>query len=701
MDESNLGGTARTLDETDGRRHLEVGILSRAGYAFIDDSRSMLFDGHGFVLTRPPGDRLDGYLFHYGSQFKEAMRTFYRISGAQPCLPRWALGNWWSRYYAYTADEYLGLVDQFDSKSIPLSVAVIDMDWHLVSEEQVRHTGWTGYTWNKKLFPNPSAFGADLRRRKLKMSLNDHPHGGIHAHEDAYEAMAEALLLDTKHQPPIPFNPTCPKFMNVYLNLLHRQLEQTGCDFWWIDWQQGEFSFVPGLDPLWLLNHFHFLDHHNQYMGRAMIFSRYAGPGSHRYPVGFSGDSIASWASLAFQPEFTATPSNIGYGWWSHDVGGHMHGSRDDELVTRWVQLGTFSPILRLHSSNSRWTSKEPWLYRPEYFQIIRSFMQLRHRMVPYLYSTNYEGAASLEPLIQPMYWEFPTRDQAYEVPNQYYFGRSLIVAPVVVPRDVRTGVAATRAWIPPGRHVDIFTGTIYDGDRNLILYRTLQNLPVLAPEGAIIPLDGDLVPGNGCGNPHSLEVLVVVGRNQEFSVIEDVQDDEMECNGVDGAGQIPVRCILITFCQVTGELRANARGKRLIFRFLSITEKPPVLRVSVGGHETSEAEVTFESYPGVPSMIVKIPVVNGPNDLIVIELGANPQLGVLDHSQRLNDLILDGQYSVATKDKIWSIISQSSSPLSVTITALASLSLDEALVGPVVEILCSDSRYQRDLLKA
>ena len=88
-----------------------------------------------------------------------------------------------------------------------------------------------------------------------------------------------------------------------------------------------------------MLNHFHYLDSGRDGR-RPLTFSRYAGPGSHRYPIGFSGDTHISWASLDFQPEFTATASNIGYGWWSHDVGGHIYGVRDDELATRWVQLG-------------------------------------------------------------------------------------------------------------------------------------------------------------------------------------------------------------------------------------------------------------------------------------------------------------------------------------------------------------------------
>ena len=150
---------------------------------------------------------------------------------------------------------------------------------------------------------------------------------------------------------------------------------------------------MAGIDPLWMLNHFHFLDSARDGK-RPLTFSRYAGPGSHRYPVGFSGDTLITWASLDFQPYFTATASNIGYGWWSHDIGGHMFGGKDDELATRWVQLGVFSPILRLHSSLSPFNTKEPWRFGPEARAVMTEFLRLRHRLVPYLHTMNHRAAA-------------------------------------------------------------------------------------------------------------------------------------------------------------------------------------------------------------------------------------------------------------------------------------------------------------------
>ncbi|PVH81593.1 glycoside hydrolase family 31 protein [Cadophora sp. DSE1049] len=645
----NLGGTARTLDEVDGRCDMGEGVISRFGYAEIDDSKSMLFDGKGFVAGRPAGDRVDGYVFAYGHDYRGAVKALYQVSGQQPAVPRYALGNWWSRYYAYSQEEYVALMDKFKKMDVPLSVAVVDMDWHMVGDDAVPHAGWTGYTWDKKLFPDPKKFGKDLHHRKLKITLNDHPHAGIHYHEDGYEEMAAFLRHDTTHKNPILFDPTNPKFMEAYLRILHRNIEDVACDFWWIDWQQGEHSKVPGLDPLWMLNHFHFVDASQK--GDPLIFSRYAGPGSHRYPVGFSGDTVTTWASLEFQPEFTATASNIGYGWWSHDIGGHMMGSRDDELVTRWIQFGVFSPIMRLHSANNRWSSKEPWLYRKESEIVISDFMRYRHRLVPYIHS-------AAEPLIQPMYWDFPDQDIAYSVPNQYFFSE-LIVAPIVKPRSKRTNLAKVKAWLPY-RCVDIFTGTVYDAGE-VEMFRTLGEIPVLAREGSIVPLDVN--PSNGCLRPDEFEVLIVVGKDGKFELVEEE------------------KTFIVEFDQETGTLKSDI-DRPCTFRFLAISTRPSGLKTP------SAAEISFEAYPSVPSMLVKI-TSPGP---VKIQLGANPQLSKIDQRDRIEKMLLDYQVEFDVKDRIWNAVDDEDVGLNVRVRKLLGCA-DEELVGPVVELVLADGR--------
>ena len=518
----NLGGTARTLDDVDGAIPLEDGIMAFDGIAMIDDSRTVLLTDDGWVSPRRPGN-LDLYVFAYGRDYRRALEVLYRLTGPTPLLPRYALGNWWSRYHPYSADDYLSLMDRFRDEKIPFSVGVIDMDWHLVDIDPRFGSGWTGYTWNTELFPDPRAFLTELHERGLAVSLNVHPAEGVHAHEAAYRAMATRLGTDPDSQAPVRFDPTDPDFLDAYLEELHHPLEEEGVDFWWLDWQQGGVTRIPGLDPLWLLNHFHYLDSGRG--GRpALTFSRYAGIGSHRYPIGFSGDTHITWESLDFQPYFTATASNAGYGWWSHDVGGHFKGYKDDELATRWVQLGVFSPVNRLHAGDNPFNSKEPWRFEARAQRVMTDFLRLRHQLLPYTATMNVRAHLG-RPIVEPMYYEHPHEPAAYTVPNQFMFGDDLLVAPITTPADSETGLGRVKVWLPQGMWVDIFTGTTYRGGRTLHMHRGLSSIPVLARAGAIVPM----VPADAVGadtDPSArVELRVYVGADGEFTLVEDRDD--------------------------------------------------------------------------------------------------------------------------------------------------------------------------------
>lgn len=515
-DLGNLGGTARTLDDVDGPTPLGTGLLSTFGWATLDDSQSLALTDDGWVDQRV-GD-LDLYLFLHDTDAAAALRDFYALTGEVPLLPRWALGNWWSRYHPYSADEYERLMDRFAAEGLPFSVAVLDMDWHWVDIDAAHGSGWTGFSWNTGLFPDPDVFLARLRARGLRVSLNLHPADGVRSYEDAYPRLAARLGLDAAAKAPIPFAVDDPDFMQAYLEEVLHPLEDAGVDVWWLDWQQGTTSAIPGLDPLWLLNHLHFLDSARR--GRALTFSRYAGPGSHRYPIGFSGDAVTSWASLDFQPYFTATASNIGYGWWSHDIGGHMFGVRDDELTARWFQLGVFSPINRLHSTASLFQGKEPWNYAEPAASVMRACLRLRHRLIPYLHTMNERAHRLGEPLVRPLYHEDPRVETVRHGRNAFRFGTALLVAPLTTPAAPRTRCASVTTWLPEGDWIDWYTGLRYAGGRMVTFHRPLDQYPVLARAGAIVPLTGgdDL----GVENPAHLHLRVFTGADGEFVLYED-----------------------------------------------------------------------------------------------------------------------------------------------------------------------------------
>ena len=512
---STLGGTARTLDQADGEIPVGDGLISRNGFSVLDDSRSMILREDGALRPRDYAEQ-DLYFFGYGHDYAACLRDFYRLSGAAPLLPRWALGNWWSRFFRYTEHSYLALMEQFAAKNVPLSVAVIDMDWHLT--DVLYGSGWTGYTWNQELFPDPPRFLRALHDRGMHVTLNLHPAGGVQPHEAAYESVCRALGRDASEKQCVDFDAADETFLRAYLECLHHPLEKEGVDFWWIDWQQGNTSAIPGLDPLWVLNELHYRDNCRDGK-RGLILSRYAGPGSQRCPVGFSGDSIMSWKSLAFQPRFTAMAANAGYPWWSHDIGGHMNGVRDDELSVRWLQLGVFSPILRLHSSCSPFTGKEPWSYGLEAELAMEDALRLRHRLLPYLYTAMERTFRLGEALVRPLYYRWPENPEAYSVPDQYLFGPSLMVCAVTQPMDARLKRASVTAWLPEGYWFDFTTGQIYTGGRLMKLWRALDEYPVLAPAGAIVPLSED---PRADRLPAELTLRLFAGADGEIELYED-----------------------------------------------------------------------------------------------------------------------------------------------------------------------------------
>jgi alpha-glucosidase (family GH31 glycosyl hydrolase) len=653
----NLGGTARTLDAVDGPCELEPGIMATVGVAALDDSASLALTDDGWVDARR-GD-VDVYVFAYGFDYAGALRDFYRLTGPTPLLPRYALGNWWSRYHAYTADEYAQLLDTFEAENLPFSIAVIDMDWHHVDIPTQYGSGWTGYTWNDQLFPDPKAFLADLHRRGLAATLNLHPADGVRGHEDAYRALAARVGVDAASEEPVVFDIGNPDFVGPYLEDVHHPMEDDGVDFWWIDWQQGGVSRMPGLDPLWALNHFHYLD--NGRSGkRPLVLSRYAGPGSHRYPIGFSGDTVTTWESLAFQPYFTATASNIGYGWWSHDIGGHMQGYRDSELTARWFQLGVFSPINRLHSTNSVFATKEPWRFDKVTGGVMADFLRLRHRLLPYLYTMNERAHTLGEPLVRPLYYADARRETFLSSRNTFLFGTELLVAPITSPVDPHTKHAAVDTWLPAGEWIDFFTGLRYDGGRTLRLHRPIETLPVLARAGAIVPLTAaDVL---GVGNPEALEIVVFAGADGRFELYED--DDALRprtlrtlltWSDADGA---------LTIHPAQGDLAVVPATRRYTLRLVGGESASGSLAIEVGEVATATGAVVRLDR-GAPA-------------------ASNAELA------RIEAFLLQADIGVDLKEGLWAALA-SEPTFARRMQVLEGFGLDAPLRGVIAEILLAN----------
>lgn len=562
----NLGGTYETVDGMDGEiqtlkginYQIGDGVCSKNGLVYLDDSNSYCFNDF-LNFSHINKDELDIYIFFYPNDYIGAVRDYFELSGYPPKLPKYVFGNWWSRYYAYTQSKYLYLMDEFKYNNIPFTVATVDMDWHYSSSNGRRiiedlemdeaefikdlessdnkyyisswhdhdenSKGWTGYTWNKKLFPDYEKFLEELHKRGLAVTLNLHPADGISFYEEMYERCCKRLGLEYKSKETIPFDLTDEDNKKMFFEEILNYYEDKGVDFWWVDWQQGSFSKFPGLTPMWLCNHYFYLDR-EKHINRPLLLSRFCGLGGHRYPLGFSGDSYQTFASLKYLVKTTSQASNAGFSYWSHDIGGHMMGIKDGDLYLKFIQFGVFSPILRIHSSSNEVSSKEPSLFLNGYGDLINKYLRLRHQMIPYIYSfslrTTYEGRC----LIEPLYYHHPLDEKAYEyADSEYYFASDLLVAPITEKKD-KNGSNIKDVYFPKGVYYDLKYGYRYKGGKSIKIIRDNGDMPVFIKEGAFFVIDHNNV-GNSLENPKHLQIVTTRGDGK-YDFYEDDGDSQL-----------------------------------------------------------------------------------------------------------------------------------------------------------------------------
>lgn len=541
-DLENLKGTARTLDgyvgglDWEGKpADLGKGIISKNGWAIIDDSNSHLFDNTewAWVKERKNKNTQDIYFFGHGYNYKQALNDYTQVAGKIPLPPKFAFGYWWSRYWVYSDNELKGLVQDFKNFDIPIDVLIIDMDWHETfgglkdihnpkMDETDNLLGWTGYSWNKNLFPKPEKFLTWTEKQHLKTALNLHPASGIAPMEDQYEDFANAYGFDTIGKHYIPYKMAEKKWANTYFNTILDPMEDIGVDFWWLDWQQfPESKIVPTLNNTWWLNYTFFTNMEKKGDKRPLLFHRWGGYGNHRYQIGFSGDDRIDWRSLKYQTYFTSTASNVGYGYWSHDIGGHAASeyAGDPELYVRWLQFGVFSPILRTHSAKISTIERRFWKY-PDHFPLMKEIIQLRYKLAPYIYHHARNAYDTGISLCRPMYYDYPKNEEAYQYKYQYMFGDKMLVAPVADSLHPESKLVSQKIWLPEGKWYELYAGTLHEGGKIIDKNYALHEIPLFIKAGAIIPMYPKV---NNLQEPINKTIFSVFpGANDEIDFYED-----------------------------------------------------------------------------------------------------------------------------------------------------------------------------------
>lgn len=596
-DAMNLKGTTRTLDGQIGdnkRQELENGLLSRAGWSIIDESplarrgdgsTTFAFDKQvdGIDWVAEPVDKqaIDWYFLGYGHQYKKALGDFIKVAGRQPMPPLYVLGYWYSKYQRYTSDEFMEIVNDVKRFNIPMDVMIFDMDWHT--------QGWTGWTWDRTAIPDPEGLIDWMHQHGLKVSLNLHPADGVDDDEDFFNDLREDMGLD-KQTKRVPWNLSDGRFYHNMFKHIIRARERQGVDFWWLDWQQNLTSeYVDGLGETFWCNHVFYNDMRlNRPNHRPLIFHRWGGLGSHRYPIGFSGDSFTTYGTLAWQPYFTATASNVGFGYWGHDLGGHQQtGGNDPEIYLRWMQYGVFTPIFRTHATNWEGIERRIWKYTN--FPSLLETVKLRYALMPYIYTAARQAYDTGVSLCRPLYYEWPEVNNAYLFEDEYMFGDDILVAPVVT-KPESDGMTARRTWLPEGRWFDVCRNKVVEGNRTFTDRYAMEEIPYFFRAGSVIVNNPPMMNLNT--RPDRLILKVVPGGNGQTKLYEDEGDTEGYKQGAYTTTTISHEGNTLTILPREGKFSGMPESRSYTVEFLAVNRPKAVV---IDGRQLTDGSWNYD----------------------------------------------------------------------------------------------------------
>lgn len=507
----NFGGNMISKDIKTDRR-INRGLYSLDGFASINDSNSLLCASDGTLYNRE-GQGIDMYVFFYNKDFSLALQDYFKLTGFPNLLPRYALGNWWSRNIEYNASSLLALSSRFERRKIPISVFLLDKDWHYRNVGELKDLK-TGFTFNQDLFPNPGETIYKLHEKNIRVGLRVDPSSGIYPHEAFYQKACE--YLGVANDKIILFDPLNPKLMDVYFKLFLHPLEALGIDFFWSDYQADGNAY-----KLLSYNRLMYMDAGRNPAKRSLHLSRNGLLAGHRYPVLYAGSSEISWETLKDVAFSNLLSANIGVSWWSHDIGGNHGGIEESELYIRSVELGCYSPIFRIHGARGAYYKREPWLWDIKTETIVSDYMRLRHRLIPYLYTEAYRYYQEGKVLVEPFFYRYPWVYDDATYKNQYFFGSSLLICPILTRKDRTMNRTIQRFFIPEGIWYEFNTGKKFLGNKKYVSFYTEEEYPVFAKSGAIIPLS-NRSDRNNIGLPLDLEVHVFPGVSNIYTLYED-----------------------------------------------------------------------------------------------------------------------------------------------------------------------------------
>lgn len=552
---------------TSGRVYKNIPFfMSTQGYGvFVNESRPVTFWIGSRELCRNQfaveGELID-YYFFYGPSFKTILDTYTELTGKPPLPPRWSFGTWVSRISYFSQDQVSSVMQTLREMKFPADVIHIDSGWF--KEDWV-----CDWRFDEKRFPDPRSMFNQAHELGFRISLWQIPY--ILRETGLYQEARKKGLLAKNNGPfvfliqflarPIDFSK--PEAVEWYQGLLARLLEM-GADAIKTDFgEQIEppMRFMTG-DGRKMHNLYALLyqkaafEITRKVKGKenAVIWARSAYAGAQRFPVHWSGDNSANHENLLCSLRGGLSLGLCGFSFWSQDTGGFV-GMPADDVYIRWVQLSIFQSHIRFHGHPPK--CREPWNFSLETQKVVRDFLNLRYRLIPYIFSEAKRAADSGLPLLRHLVLEYQNDPTVRNIEDEFLCGRNLLIAPILTRNDCR------QVYLPEGMWYDFWSGEKLNGNNWISASVPLDKIPIYVKEGTILPL-GPIVQCTDEIDYQDLTLKIYPdgAGNAHFDLFDGASENKFTAT-------IEGNDILLSFdtepARMEVEFLGDARGKRLI----------------------------------------------------------------------------------------------------------------------------------------
>ncbi len=446
------------------------------------------------------------YYFIFGPELIDVTRRYTQLTGTPELPPLWSLGYQQSKWSYYPHTKVKEVTNKLRSNQIPCDAIYLDIDYM---------DGFRCFTWDKEKFPEPKAMISELKKNGFKTVVIIDP--GIKIDEN-YAVYNEAIennyfcrradgpFMKGKVWPGDCYFPdfTNPKVRKWWSGLFQELIEEIGVRGVWNDMNEPALFEINGKTfPDDVRHDFdgNPCSHrkaHNVYgmqMARAtfkgvkkynsgqrpLVITRSAYSGAQRYASAWTGDNIASWEHLWIATMQCQRMSTSGFSFVGSDIGGFID-HPTPELFVRWMQLAVFHPFFRTHSSGDH-GEQEPWSFGEDALKIVRTYIELRYTLLPYIYTAFHQYVNEFTPMLKPIsMFDQSDQDTLYRV-DEFLMGDHILVCPVLEPN-----AKSRYVYLPKGKWYNYWTNKVFEGGKEILAEAPLEQIPLYIREGAVIP---------------------------------------------------------------------------------------------------------------------------------------------------------------------------------------------------------------------